>query len=77
MTEAYRPIDCSLHDRIEDLAVRRTLVRIWHESDAGPVDVHDTIADWLVRDGVEYVRTGSGVEIRMDRLLEIDGVRYR
>ena len=75
--EPYRPIDCSLHDRVEEHAVRGKVVRIRYEGDAGPVELDDTVVDWVVRDGAEFVRTGSGVTIRMDRILEIDGVAYR
>ena len=77
MSDDYLPIDCSLHDRVEDLAVRRKIVRIRHEDDAGPAELDDSIADWFARDGVEYLRTGSGMTIRLDRVLEIDGVAYR
>ena len=74
---AYEPIDCSLHDRIEDLAVRRKVVRIRYEGDAGAIELDDTVADWFTRDGAEFMRTGSGLSIRMDRILEVDGVAYR
>ena len=77
MSDDYLPIDCSLHDRVEDLAVRRRIVRIRHEDDTGPVELDDTIADWFARDGVEYLCTGSGATIRLDRVLEVDGVAYR
>ena len=73
----YEPIDCSLHDRIEDVATRQRVVRIRYEGDAGPLELDDAIADWFSRDGVELMRTRSGVTIRLDRVLEIDGVRYR
>ena len=73
----YLPIDCSLHDRIEDLATRGRVVRIRHEGDEGPAEVDEAIADWFVREGAEFLRTGSGLEIRLDRILEIDGRPYR
>ena len=77
MTDAYEPLDCSLHDRIEDLATRRRVVRIRYDGADGPRDADETIADWFVRDGAEFLRTGSGLEIRLDRILEIDGQPYR
>jgi len=73
VTDAYEPLDCSLHDRIEDLATRRRVVRIRYADGADPLEADDTVADWFVRDGAEFLRTGSGLEIRLDRILEIDG----
>ncbi len=69
----YIPIDCSLHDRLEDLATRRRVVRLRYESEVGVVEIDDVIADWLVRDGAEFLRLRSGADIRLDRILEIDG----
>ena len=66
----YQPIDCSLHDRIEDWATRRTRVRIVLRA-RGEI-VNDEIADWYVADGVEYARLLSGRSIRLD---EIESIR--
>jgi Rho-binding antiterminator len=65
----YQPIDCSLHDRIEDLATRRQRVRITYAEGPGEVmSVYDVIADWVVREGAEYFRTVGGLRIRLDRI---------
>jgi Rho-binding antiterminator len=73
----YLPIDCSLHDRIEDIATGRRTVALRYEDDAGSHDTQDAIVDWVTHDGAEYLRTAAGLSIRLDRILEIDGVRYR
>ena len=66
----YTPIDCSLHDRIEDLATRRERVVITYVIESGEVvSSEDVITDWVVRDGAEYLRTASGLEIRLDRIV--------
>ena len=74
--DGYLPIDCSLHDRIEDLATRGRVVRIRYEGDEGPAETDDALVDWFVRDGAEFLRTGAGLEIRLDRILEVDGQPY-
>jgi transcriptional antiterminator Rof (Rho-off) len=75
---AYRPIDCSLHDRIEDLATTGTRVAIVFEDEHGQArQTNDAIRDWFVRDGAEFLQTMSGVEIRLDRLVSVGGVLYR
>ena len=84
MSEPYQPIDCSLHDRLEDLAVRRRPVRIRHRDGSASgdgvggdvVELDDVIVDWFARDGAEYLRTAGGVEIRLDRIVEVDGQPY-
>jgi Rho-binding antiterminator len=73
----YTPIDCALHDRLESIATLRNVVRIEYVSDSGDVRaLDDRIADVFARDGGEYVRTASGLEIRLDRLETVDGIRY-
>ena len=72
MSDDYKPIDCSLHDQIEDYATRRQRVVVTHAQESGKaVSVEDVITDWVVRDGVEYLRTASGLEIRLDRLVSV------
>lgn len=82
---AYRPIDCSLHDRLEDLAVCRRVVRIRYRDGGGrgegsgegvAAELDDVIVAWFTRGGAEYLRTAGGREIRLDRILEVDGQPY-
>ena len=64
----YRPIACSLHDRMESAAVLGQLVQItWRNGFAEEV-VSGQIADILVRDGAEYLLLKDSVEIRLDRI---------
>ena len=67
----YRPIDCGVHDRLEDLAVRgiRCLIQV-RTSEHG-VELHEgTITDVLARAGAEYLVLDSGVEIRLDKIVD-------
>jgi len=63
----YRPIDCSLHDRYEAAAVRRTPVRIeWVDPVAGDRIAEGLIVDVLARSGAEFLVMDDGSEIRLD-----------
>lgn len=72
----YQPIDCSVHDRLEDLAVRQVVCRIRYTvaSASGrnateeEAELEGRIVDVFARDGEEFLRTDEGREIRLDRL---------
>lgn len=75
--DAYRPIACSLHDRLEILALRgRPVTLRVREPDGGVRELEDRVVDWVARDGAEWVVTGGGEEIRLDRLVAVDGVVF-
>ena len=68
----YEPIDCSVHDRLEHFAVRRTLLSIRFASADGTEHTRDgRIADLYARDGAEYLRLDDATEVRLDHLREV------
>jgi transcriptional antiterminator Rof (Rho-off) len=78
--DAYRPIACAHHDRLEAACLRRQPVAItWREPDGCthsttvvPRDVHSHA-------GAEYLtvdRDGADLEIRLDRLLRFDDLPF-
>ena len=70
----YIPISCEFHDRLEDLATLRKLIRIRYRDRAGVLRQCDaTIADVYSRAGAEYVSLSSGEILRLDQLVEVDG----
>jgi Rho-binding antiterminator len=70
----YRPIDCSLHDKLEDAAVRGAVAHlVVREEGGGTRAIQDRIVDLFARDGAEYMRTGDGTETRLDRLESVNG----
>ena len=74
----YHPIDCSLHDRLEQIATLRSRVRIaYRASESDTVETEQQILDVFTRDGVELVRLGDGREIRLDDLAEVNGVSFQ
>jgi Rho-binding antiterminator len=73
--EEYQPIDCGMHDRLESYATLRQPCRITFRDDDGrQQEAHDRIDDIFAEDGVEYIRTGAGGQIRLDRIDNVDGL---
>lgn len=74
----YVPIDCSFHDRLESLAVHRTLVPIEVVEDGTATRLDARVIDVYSRDGAEYVkltaRDNSEHEFRLDHLVSVAGV---
>ena len=77
MADDYRPIDCALHDRLESLATVGRAVTIEYRDEHGLARrAQDVIVDVYARAGVEYLRTQTGLTIRLDRLVGVDGRSY-
>ncbi len=76
MNRSYRPIDCSLHDELELRAMRAVHCDLVSRDEQGVMRRRRAvIADLITRQGEEFVRLDGGSEIRLDHLLEVDGVR--
>lgn len=74
----YIPISCSIHDRLEAAATLRHAVTLSYAGPNGVVDVAgEIVVDVFAREGAEYLRLSSGLELRLDALLEVDGIRVR
>jgi Rho-binding antiterminator len=76
MGEEYRPIACPLHDRLEEAATLRRVVRIEYRAECAVEIMDDVIADISARQGVEYLTTRRGCTIRLDQLVSVDGVPF-
>ncbi len=69
----YRTINCSYYDQLEAYATLRTMCDIFFNDGAGERNERGIIADIFARDGAEYLRLNSGIEIRLDHLISING----
>jgi transcriptional antiterminator Rof (Rho-off) len=76
----YRPIACSLHDRLEAACLhRRPIVITWRDADGRDHSATVIPRDVLSRAGAEYLVTdhdGEHLEIRLDRLLRLGDVPF-
>jgi Rho-binding antiterminator len=71
----YIPISCSIHDRLEAAATQRHAVTLSYAAPDGEVEViGEVIEDVFAREGAEYLRLSSGLELRLDRLRSLNGI---
>jgi len=72
--EKYQPIDCNFYDILEALATRRRYTRIQYFSHIHEFcTVDSVIKDLYIKEGFEYMALADGTEIRLDRLVSVDG----
>lgn len=73
-SEKYIPIDCSFYDRIEEAIVLRKVVRLEYWADGAAISVLTMLANTRTKAGEEFLILPSGEQIRMDRIISLDGV---
>jgi Rho-binding antiterminator len=73
MYQDYKPISCDFYDELEALATRHKTCDIIFFNNGGRSQIRGEIADLYTREKVEYLKTTSGLEIRLDQLVEVDG----
>lgn len=69
----YIPISCSLHDELEAAATLRQMCDVVYGTGGDKTETNGVIDDLYARDGVEYLRLDSGLEIRLDHLIRLNG----
>ena len=75
--EPYQPIDCNLYDYLEAWAVKNTDCEVLYMSEQNEeARFTKKIKDLRVKNKVEYVEWDDGSIMRLDQLIEINGVRF-
>ena len=70
----YQPIDCNFYDILEATAVKKRFVRIQFFTEFHEFQTVDAlIKDLYINSGYEYMLLSNGIEIRLDRLISVDG----
>ena len=70
----YKPIDCNFYDILEALSTRKRYIRIQYFSALHEFQTVDAlIKDLYIKDKFEYMLLSNGDEIRLDRLVSVDG----
>ncbi len=72
----YHPLACSLHDHLESFATLGHRVFLKYRSDGIVVEAEDIIVDISGRNGVEYLKLASGIEIRLDDLQQVGDLDF-
>jgi len=74
MEHPYTPINCSFYDELTALALLRKECEIVYSQPSGEESrTLDIITDVFTRGQEEYLLLASGAEIRLDRLISVDG----
>ena len=73
MEEIYRPVSPEFYEELEELAMAKKNCEVVFEKDGGRVVVHGSLEHVYEEDGTSYVRMDSGLHIRLDRLIRVDG----
>lgn len=72
----YRAISCDFHDLLEAAATLRSVVVLEMRDAAGETQrVHARIDDIVTQPDGEYVQLDTGLPVRLDRIVSIDGAR--
>ena len=72
----YQPISCEYHDLLEVHATKRAPARVTFRDDDGAVKtVSAVITDVFARAGADYLSLSSGETLRLDQLIDVDGVK--
>lgn len=75
MEGQYTPINCDFYDELEALStLQRQIVIVWMHN-AEQREATARIANLYIRNKVEYMLLDTGVEIRLDALVSVDGKR--
>ena len=69
MTTVYKPISCSLYDKLEAIATRHESV----ELTIGQLTIRDIIVDVFSKNQAEFIRLKNGDIIRLDKIEKING----
>lgn len=77
MEKEYKPIACGLYDELELRALRKQKTKITFRNESGNIQTTDfVISDLIAKDKAEYLKTSDGTIIRLDDILEVDGIIY-
>lgn len=74
----YHPISCDFHDELQLITLRKMTVPIvYRESGGAEITINSSIKDLYTREKEEFLLLPSGEEIRLDRLVSVDGIELR
>lgn len=70
----YQPIDCNFYDILEANAVLRKQVEIiFINKNEEQQRIQAIIKDLYIKEKAEYMKLADGREIRLDKLIAVDG----
>lgn len=73
MNRQYQPIDCNFYDRLEAWATLKQKINITYLEGSDTRKVNGIIQKLFIRQGAEFLELDSGLRIRLDKLVEVEG----
>ncbi|MEL6224641.1 MAG: hypothetical protein AAFR31_18565 [Cyanobacteria bacterium J06627_8] len=73
--DAYVPIDCGFHDRLEAWSILGQDCQIlYRDADYAVVEVTDQIVDVYAKNSADFLKLKDDTVIRLDRLVSVNGI---
>ncbi|MFK7937716.1 MAG: hypothetical protein AB8G22_29635 [Saprospiraceae bacterium] len=70
----YHPIDCNYYDELVLIAMRKREVTIVYQAAEQKITtLQSVIRDIYTKDKEEFILTETGLPIRLDKLISVDG----
>lgn len=77
MAKEYKPIACGLYDELELRALRKNKILLSYKDENNNINsLECVIADLFSKDKIEYLKTDNGLIIRLDDIIELDGILF-
>ena len=78
MDKEYRPIRCDLYDELVLLAIRKTKCNfVFKAGDNKVLSMTSIIRDIYTKNKEEFIALETGLLLRLDKLISIDGKRFK
>jgi len=75
MTAPYTPPSCRLYDHLEASSMRSSVsIVVFLDEHHQEQTLETTIADVFSKDGADWARLETGLILRLDRLVSVDGI---
>lgn len=71
-SQKYEPIDCLFHDRLQDYATRKEIVKITYSDKTGSKTTDTRITDLYTKNEEEFIVLESGETFRLDQLISVN-----
>ena len=72
MTADYRAVAPDFYEVLEKLVILKKTCDVVFRQDGSKAIITGKIVDLFEKDGARYMKMGSGLEIRLDQLLQVD-----
>lgn len=73
----YQPIDCNIYDELVLLIMRKQNIKLeFKNTNDSSTEVETKLTNIYTKEGEEFITLESGQDIRLDKILKIDGKTF-